>query len=112
MSEIHDFQDLAVEEQLGRAADEFTERLDRGEQPDIEEYASRYPRLAALIREIFPTLVALRSPDVADLGVAGRPGRRLGRGSWVISNSSARSAAAAWGSSTRPCSARSTAAWR
>ena len=71
MSDTDGFQDLTVEELLGRAADEFTERLDRGEWPDIEEYAGRYPRLAALIREIFPTLVALRSPDVGDSGVPG-----------------------------------------
>ena len=73
MSEADGSQDVTVEELLARAADEFTERRDRGEQPDIEEYADRYPRLAALIREIFPTLVALRSPDIGDLGVPGRP---------------------------------------
>jgi serine/threonine protein kinase/WD40 repeat protein len=73
MSDTEISRDLAVEELLGRAADEFTGCLDRGEQPDIEEYAGRYPRLAALIREIFPTVVALRSPDLGELGVPGRP---------------------------------------
>jgi serine/threonine protein kinase/WD40 repeat protein len=71
MSDPDGSQDFAVEELLGRAADEFTERLDRGERPDIEEYAGRYPRLAALIREIFPTLVALRSPGLGDPGDPG-----------------------------------------
>jgi serine/threonine-protein kinase len=78
MSEADGSQDVTVEELLARAADEFTKRLDRGEQPDIEEYADRYPRLAALIREIFPTLVALRSPDIGDLGVPGRPAEPAG----------------------------------
>jgi len=78
MNEADGSQNVTVEELLARAADEFTERLDRGEQPEIEEYADRYPRLAALIREIFPTLVALRSPDIGDLGVPGRPAEPAG----------------------------------
>src|SRR5262249_54132609 len=40
--------------------------------------ADRYPRLAALIREVFPTVVAFRSPDIGDLGVPGRPAEPAG----------------------------------
>jgi WD40 repeat protein/serine/threonine protein kinase len=48
--------DLSVEAQLGRIADEFTQRLNRGECPSVEEYAARYPHIAALLREILPGL--------------------------------------------------------
>lgn len=37
-------------------AEEFLDRLRDGEDPDIEEYAGRYPALAAEIREFFPAL--------------------------------------------------------
>ena len=36
--------------------DEFLDRLRRGETPDAEEYAARYPELASEIRDVFPTL--------------------------------------------------------
>ena len=49
-----------------------------GSSPTSRSTPSRYPRLAALIREIFPTLVALRSPDIGDLGVPGRPAEPAG----------------------------------
>ncbi len=44
----------SVESLLGRAADEFTQRLNTGEDPDIEEYAARYPQIADAIRQVFP----------------------------------------------------------
>lgn len=53
-------QDLSVEALLGQAADEFSERLSRGESPNIEEYAGRYPEIAELIRQVFPALSVLR----------------------------------------------------
>ena len=77
----------------------------------------RYPELADEIRELFPALV--------DAG-AGKPrpgrrptgGRREARdaggrrpGSWATTGSSARSAAAAWASSTRRCRSRWAGTW-
>ena len=57
-------QDLSAESLLGQAADEFSERLSRGETPDIEEYADRYPQVAELIRQVFPALSVLKvSPN-------------------------------------------------
>jgi serine/threonine protein kinase/WD40 repeat protein len=38
-------------------AEEFAERLRRGEHPSLTEYAERYPELADDIRELFPALV-------------------------------------------------------
>src|SRR5258708_2545806 len=42
-----------------KLAEEFLERLRKGEQPDIGEYAARYPDSAEQIRELFPTLAMM-----------------------------------------------------
>ncbi len=51
-----------MEELVGRITDEFLERLDRGEQPQVEDYARRYPEAAAVIRQVFPALLWMRRP--------------------------------------------------
>lgn len=67
--------DLSVDSLLGRAADEFTRRLARGEQPDVEEYAERYPQIAATIREVFPALQVMPSimTEAGDSDAKGAP---------------------------------------
>ncbi|MBP89045.1 MAG: hypothetical protein CMJ64_20410 [Planctomycetaceae bacterium] len=40
-------------------AEEFMERLRRGEYPSVEEYASAHPEKAEQIRELFPTIAAM-----------------------------------------------------
>ncbi len=52
---------LSCEALLGEAADEFTQRLNRGECPDIEEYARRYPQIASEIRQVFPALQLIQT---------------------------------------------------
>jgi eukaryotic-like serine/threonine-protein kinase len=47
----------SLESLVGRVADEFLARQERGEKPDIEEYAAQYPHAAELIRG---ALAALR----------------------------------------------------
>jgi WD40 repeat protein/serine/threonine protein kinase len=47
----HDF-DL-----IDRLADEFAARYRRGERPSVEEYADRFPHLAAELRELLPAMV-------------------------------------------------------
>jgi len=42
-------------------ADEFTERLRKGELPALAEYVERYPRIADEIRELFPALVVMEN---------------------------------------------------
>ena len=42
-----------------RLAEEFVERLRRGENPDVEAYAARHPELADEIRKAFVTLLLL-----------------------------------------------------
>jgi hypothetical protein len=43
----HPYDDISAESLLGHVADEFVERLDRGEHVGIEEYAERYPQIAS-----------------------------------------------------------------
>ncbi len=47
---------------LSDLAHEFTQRLRLGERPSIEEYAQRYPDLAADINELFSTLLLIEPP--------------------------------------------------
>src|SRR5207249_22154 len=49
----------SVESLVGQIAGEVTERLNRGEHPDIEEYAGRYPEIADLLRQPLPALQAI-----------------------------------------------------
>jgi WD40 repeat protein/serine/threonine protein kinase len=51
--------DRSMEALVGQVADEFTERLNRGEQPIVEEYAQRYPEIADLLRQALPALQAI-----------------------------------------------------
>jgi serine/threonine protein kinase len=50
---------------LGQIADEFLQRLNRGEQARIEEYVERYPHLATVIGQVLPALQAIR-PDPSE----------------------------------------------
>ncbi len=56
MSDRLELASQSMEALLGQVADEFTDRLNRGERPDIEDYARRYPELAAILRQVLPAL--------------------------------------------------------
>ena len=88
-------EDRITDELLFRLADEFIERKQRGEMPNIEEYCRDYPQYACEIRDLFPTLLWVEDlrPSAEELGgqVAGNsspPGsisgytivREIGRG--------------------------------
>src|SRR5215831_8442438 len=45
-----------LESLVGRVADEFLQRQERGERPDAEEYAARYPQAAAVLRKVLGAL--------------------------------------------------------
>lgn len=45
---------------IGAVADEFFERLERGEEPQIDEYANRFPHLAEAIEQVVSALAILR----------------------------------------------------
>jgi hypothetical protein len=50
----------SVEEAVALVVDAFQERVRRGEQPDVEEYAQHHPQLADILRRVLPALEALR----------------------------------------------------
>jgi eukaryotic-like serine/threonine-protein kinase len=60
---------------LDRLVEEFAERFRRGERPAIEEYAARYPDLAAEIRELFPALVEIEQVGEAHANPTGQTTR-------------------------------------
>src|SRR5262249_32975375 len=55
-----------------RLAEEFAERLRRGEHPSITDYVARYPEHAGDIRDLFPeiALVECYKPAQSGLGVS------------------------------------------
>ena len=61
MSDARAGKDISIEQLLGQVADEFTDRLSRGEKPSIEEYATRYPEIAAIVNQVFPALQEMPS---------------------------------------------------
>src|SRR5262245_9857451 len=68
-----EFITTSTEALVGKVADEFTQRLNRGEQPDIEAYVVEYPQIAHLLRQVLPALQLLRVPAEAS-GACQRPG--------------------------------------
>src|SRR5262245_20899965 len=82
---------LSAEALVGHAADDFLQRLDRGERPDVGEYAARHPEAAAALREVLPALLLMRdagpgAPAGGTPGVLGdfRILREVGRGGMGI----------------------------
>ncbi|MCA9215699.1 MAG: protein kinase [Planctomycetales bacterium] len=53
------FDDSDFESLLAHVADEYSEKLSDGEQPDIEEYARMHPAIADAIRRVLPAIHAL-----------------------------------------------------
>ena len=95
----------------------LTAKLQAGEPVDLDEVDRRYPEYAERLRRLLPALVMMAdfghsSPRELEGVDASGQDRGLARACWAISGSSARSAGAAWASSTRPSSSRSTAGWR
>ena len=56
---------------LGDVAGEFFDRISRGEQPQVEDYAQRYPQIAVLIRQMFPII-----PQIDDSLQASEPSKK------------------------------------
>jgi serine/threonine protein kinase/Tfp pilus assembly protein PilF len=60
--------DRSVEALVGQVADEFVQRLNRGEQPDIDEYARRHPEIDSVLRQVLAALQLVRMPAEEPLG--------------------------------------------
>ena len=56
--------DSSLESLMGQVTSEFFERLSRSENPQIDEYADKYPEIAQLIRDTFPALKLMRGAVV------------------------------------------------
>ena len=99
---------------LDALADEFAERLRRGESPTIAQYADAHPELADEIRELFPSIqmmeqLALRREQQR---LASKSRRRLPlptSSDWATTGSSAGSVREAWGLCTKRCTSPWTA---
>jgi serine/threonine protein kinase/Flp pilus assembly protein TadD len=52
--------DESADALVGAVVDDFLERISRHEEPDVEEYALRYPHLATVLRQMLPALQAIR----------------------------------------------------
>jgi len=46
---------------VSEAADEYLERVQQGESPDVEDYVRRYPDVAEVLRDVLPALQAMHS---------------------------------------------------
>src|SRR5713226_2119377 len=56
MSESLMQENASLESLVGQVADEFLRRQERGERPDVEEYAARYPQAAPVLRKVLGAL--------------------------------------------------------
>jgi len=52
---------------VAEVVDQFLECADRGEQPDIEQFACRYPQIADVLRGVLPALRALNEPESSEV---------------------------------------------
>ena len=66
---------------LAEAGDEFLERIERGEDPQIDEYIERYPQIAETLREVLPALRLMGTIRDGPLLSSGLRGRVRSRGS-------------------------------
>jgi serine/threonine protein kinase/WD40 repeat protein len=65
MSQLATAPEESLESLIAGLADEFAERLERGERPDPDEFAGRYPEYASVIRQVLSclNLVRLSTPS-------------------------------------------------
>ena len=93
-------------------AEEFAQRFRRGERPNFQEYIDRCPRWptrSARCSRLWWRSSGPRATRAAKRRRDPRPCRASAR--WATIGSSARSAAAAWGWSTRPSRSRWAVGW-
>lgn len=51
--------DVSLDSLVAGVVDDFRERQNRGEKPDVEEYAARHPEAAVLLRKVLATFQLL-----------------------------------------------------
>jgi serine/threonine-protein kinase len=67
---------------VGRLAEEWRERLRRGEHPEVSEYTDKYPEHADEIRDLFPAIAMMEElkPSSGDVSSASGPGSPVAGG--------------------------------
>src|SRR5579862_5777056 len=80
MNDISESCNGSLDDLVADVVDQFMERVHRGEQPRIEDYAERHPEAAALLRQILPALQVLQPPadEAGAAALAERPGEQAG----------------------------------
>jgi serine/threonine protein kinase/tetratricopeptide (TPR) repeat protein len=66
-------EEASMESVVGRLAEEYTERINSGEGPEVGEYVKRYPQFAEQIRQILAALEAVRTLTSEQAGPRGVP---------------------------------------
>lgn len=61
MNDQSQMENPSLEQLVGQAAGDFSDRLQRGEQPDVDEYVRRYPEIADALRQVLPALQVMNS---------------------------------------------------
>jgi WD40 repeat protein/serine/threonine protein kinase len=69
MSDVPVLDTPSLESLIAQLADDFAERQKCGEQPDIEEYAARYPHLATVIRQVLCSFQFIRLSSAGSLSL-------------------------------------------
>jgi eukaryotic-like serine/threonine-protein kinase len=64
MKAVESHTNASTDSQLAEVVDEITQRLNRGEHVDMEEYARRFPAIAEQLVRVHETLRFIRQPDV------------------------------------------------
>ncbi len=81
-------------------AEEFAERMRRGEQPSIDEYVSRFPQYADVLRSVLEPIEAVER--VSSIQAPSMQSNRCDRrNSWATFGLSESLGAAEWGSFTK-----------
>lgn len=62
--------DSPQELQVSEAADEFLQRVQQGEVPDVEDYVQRYPEVAEVLRDVLPALQSIHASRAASSATA------------------------------------------
>ena len=66
-------------ELLARVADEFLQAVDGGQNPDVEEFAARYPQIAGILRDVLPALTLMNPSHSRSNGASAPSPRGEGR---------------------------------
>ena len=69
MSQDPALADIPLESLIAQVADEYMDRLKRGEQPGLEEFVERHPQHAGVIRNLLASLQFMHLSSAASQGM-------------------------------------------